>query len=387
MTNLLTHDHDERHASPAPRPGFRRGSFLAGLEGQPAFGFIGPNWFASVMGTGIVANAAATLPVQFPGLLAFARTVWVLDVVLLVAVVAATAIHWSHHPATARGHLDNPVMSHFYGAPAMALMTVGAGAILVGQPVIGSTAAIGLDAVLWTAGTVLGLWTAVAVPYKTFMTHEVESDSAFGGWLMPVVPPMVSAATGPLLIPHLPAGQWQLTMQLLCAAMFGLTIIASLVVIALIWGRLARHGAGAASTIPTLWIVLGPLGQSITAGHTLGATATSVLPAPYGTAFEAAGLVFGVPMWGFAMLWTALAITITVRTARAGMPFALTWWSFTFPVGTVVTGTSGLAAATGAHLFTGAAVLFYVGLLVAWGTVAVRTTHGVYRGHLLKAPA
>ena len=29
-------------------------------------GRIGPNWFASVMGTGIVATAGATLPVQLP---------------------------------------------------------------------------------------------------------------------------------------------------------------------------------------------------------------------------------------------------------------------------------------------------------------------------------
>ncbi|SDD43797.1 C4-dicarboxylate transporter/malic acid transport protein [Nocardioides lianchengensis] len=360
---------------------------MAGLEGQPAFGFIGPNWFASVMGTGIVANAAATLPIGVPGLLVFARMVWVLAVVLLAAVVVATTLHWRGHRVTARGHLDDPVMSHFYGAPAMALMTVGAGAVLVGEPVVGRDVAIGMDAVLWTAGTVLGLWTAVAVPYKTFTTHDVQEDSAFGGWLMPVVPPMVSAATGPLLIPHLPAGQWQLTMQLLCTVMFGLTLLASLIVIALIWGRLARHGAGAAATVPTLWIVLGPLGQSITAGHTLGATAPDALPAPYGTAFEAAGLVYGVPVWGFALLWLALAIAITARTVREGMPFALTWWSFTFPVGTVVTGTSGLAAATGAHLFTAAAVVFYVGLLAAWAVVAVRTAHGVYRGHLLRAPA
>lgn len=363
------------------------GGFLAGLEGQPALGFIGPNWFASVMGTGIVANAAATLPVDVPGLLTFARAVWVLDVVLLVVVVAATALHWRHHRDTARGHLDDPVMSHFYGAPAMALMTVGAGAMLVGQPLIGHGAAVGLDAVLWTAGTVLGLWTAVAVPFKTFTVHDVRPDSAFGGWLMPVVPPMVSAATGPLLVPHLPVGQWQLTMQLLCSAMFGLTLVASLVVLALIWGRLAHHGAGAAATVPTLWIGLGPLGQSITAGHTIGVSAPSALPAPYGTAFEAAGLVFGVPMWGFAMLWACLAVAFTVRTARTGMPFALTWWSFTFPVGTVVTGTSGLAAATGAHLFTVASVLFYVGLLAAWSVVATRTAYGVYRGHLLRAPA
>ncbi|MEP6816825.1 MAG: TDT family transporter [Marmoricola sp.] len=303
-------------------------SFLADLGGQPAFAFIGPNWFAAVMGTGIVANAAATLPVHVPGLLVFARTVWALDVILLAAVTGATLIHWIQHTRTARGHLDNPMMSHFYGAPAMGLMTVGAGALLVGQPLVGHTAAVSMDFVLWTAGTALGLWTAVAIPYKAFTTHEVQPDSAFGGWLMPVVPPMVSAATGPLLLPFLPTGQWQLAMQLACTMMFGLTLVASLIVITMIWSRLVHHKLGAAAAVPTLWIVLGPLGQSITAAHTLGTTATTVLPAPYGTAFEAMGLVYGAPIWGFAMLWLALAIAVTIRTAHDGMPFSLTWWSW-----------------------------------------------------------
>ena len=162
-THCLAKDVDRTSTSTGTRTRTtsRRG-FLSGLEGQPAFGYIGPNWFASVMGTGIVANAAATLPVHPPALLALARTVWVLDVVLLLAVVTATALHWHHHRATARGHLDDPVMSHFYGAPAMALMTVGAGAMLVGQPIIGQSWAVGLDAVLWTTGTALGLWTAWA---------------------------------------------------------------------------------------------------------------------------------------------------------------------------------------------------------------------------------
>ena len=44
----------------------------------------GPNWFASVMGTGIVATAGATLPVHIPGLHVFARVVWVVAAVLLV---------------------------------------------------------------------------------------------------------------------------------------------------------------------------------------------------------------------------------------------------------------------------------------------------------------
>jgi C4-dicarboxylate transporter/malic acid transport protein len=368
-------------ARPAPR------GFLADLEGQPAFGFVGPNWFASVMGTGIVANAAATLPVQVPGLLVGARVVWLLDVLLLVVVCGATTAHWRQHRSTARGHLDDPVMSHFYGAPAMALMTVGAGALLVGVPVIGQPSAVALDAVLWSAGTLLGLWTAVAVPFKAFTSHENAPHSAFGGWLMPIVPPMVSAATGPLLLPHLPRGQWQLTMQLACSMMFGLTLVASLIVITLIWSRLVHHKVGPAAAVPTLWIVLGPLGQSITAAHTLGGTATSTLPEPYGRAFEAMGLVYGAPMWGFAMLWLALAAAVTIRTARQGLPFSLTWWSFTFPVGTVVTGTSGLAAITHANFLITAAVVLYVGLVLAWLTVATRTALGTYRGHLLAQPA
>ena len=55
--------------------------------------------------------------------------------------------------------------------------------------------------------------------------------------------------------------------------MFGLSLLASLVVITLVWGRLARHKIGAAAMVPTLWIVLGPLGQSITAANNLGAQA------------------------------------------------------------------------------------------------------------------
>ena len=374
-----------RHAHDDAAPGRPARRFLSELEDQPAFGHITPNWFASVMGTGIVANAAATLPVHSPVLLDAARVVWVLDVVLLVVVSAATAAHWVRHPAKARAHLANPVMSHFYGAPAMALMTVGAGAMLVGRPLIGDTAALALDAVLWSAGTLLGLWTAVAVPFRAFTDHDVKPDSAFGGWLMPVVPPMVSAATGTLLIPHLPAGEARTTLLALCYAMFGLTLLASLVMITLLWNRLVQHKVGAAAAVPTLWIVLGPLGQSITAAHNLGEAAPTLLPAPYGTAFHALGLVYGLPIWGFAMLWATLALAVTIRTARSGLPFSLTWWSFTFPVGTVVTGTSGLAAATGLGLFTGAAVLFYAALVTAWLVVAVRTLRGTFTGRLLRA--
>jgi C4-dicarboxylate transporter/malic acid transport protein len=360
--------------------------FLAALDDRRlALAAVGPNWFASVMGTSIVVTAAVTLPVRVPGLRPLALGVWVLAGLLLVAVTAATVGHWIGYPERARAHLDNPVMAHFYGAPPMALLAFGAATLLAGGDILGARAALDVDVVLWLTGTALGLLTAVAVPYRLFTRLDVPPDGAFGGWLMPVVPPMVSAATGALLVPHAPAGQLRQTLLLGCYAMFGLSLLASVVVITLLWNRLAQHKVGPAAMVPTLWIVLGPLGQSITAANNLGTQAALALPSPCAAALRAFGLVYGVPVWGFTLMWAALAAALTVRAARSGLPFTLTWWSFIFPVGTVVTGTSDLALASGSDLFRAAAVLLFTGLVVAWLTVAVRTAAGTWSGRLLRA--
>ena len=98
-------------------------------------------------------------------------------------------------------------------------------------------------------------------------------------------------------------------------------------------------------------------------------------------------LVYGVPVWGFAVLWIALATALTIRTLRRGMPFALTWWSLTFPVGTFVTGTTQLAVHTGLPSFRVAAAIAYVGLLTTWCLVAVRTFRGGLRGNIFAPPS
>jgi tellurite resistance protein TehA-like permease len=86
------------------------------------------------------------------------------------------------------------------------------------------------------------------------------------------------------------------------------------------------------------------------------------------------------------VLWIALATSLTVRTLRRGMPFALTWWSLTFPVGTFVTGTTQLAAHTGLPAFRIAAVIAYAGLLSTWLLVGYRTARGTVGGDLLAPP-
>src|SRR6476620_11048198 len=349
--------------------------------------YLGPNWFASVMGTGIVATAGATLPLHIPGLRTFALVVWVASAAWLVVLIGAMVAHWVRHPTVARSHARNPQMAHFYGAAPMALLTVGAGAVLVGRDLIGERAAVDLAWVLWTVGTLGGLITAMSIPYLMFTQYRVEADAAFGGWLMPVVPPMVSAATGAMLIPHMAPGSGRATMLYGCYAMFGLSLIASLIIITMVWSRLAHFGTSGTARVPTLWIVLGPLGQSITVAGLLGTDAALAVDRNLADGMNVFAVLYGVPVWGFAVLWIGLATALTVRTLRRGMPFALTWWSLTFPVGTFVTGTTQLAVHTGLPSFRVAAAIAYVGLLGTWCLVAVRTFRGGLRGNIFAPPA
>jgi tellurite resistance protein TehA-like permease len=171
-----------------------------------------------------------------------------------------------------------------------------------------------------------------------------------------------------------------------CYAMFGLSLLASLNIIAMIWSRLVLYGTSGTARVPTLWIALGPLGQSITAAGLLGATAGLAVEQDVAEDMNGFAILYGVPVWGFAVLWIALATLLTVRTLRRGMPFALTWWSLTFPVGTFVTGTSQLAGHTHLPAFKVAAAVAYAGLLFTWLLVAVRTARGSLRGNLLKLP-
>lgn len=350
--------------------------------------YITPNWFASVMGTGIVAVAASSLPVQSVALRIAATVVWGVAGVLLLVVTAATVTHWVRHPAVAMGHHRHPVMRHFYGAPPMAVLTVGAGALLLGRDWIGLPAAVTVDWVLWTVGTVGGLLSAVLVPSVVLRRHDGPPAVPSGAWLMSIVPPMVSASTGALLVPYAPAGQARATLFWACWTLFGLSLAASSVVIVAVMGRLARHGSGAAGSVPTIWIVLGPIGQSITAANLLATVAPGVVDRDTAHALLVVALVYGFGMLGAALLWAAIAVTITVGVARRHLPFSLTWWSFTFPVGTCVTGMNGLALHSGLVAVDVLAVTADAALVAAWVVVAARTLHGaVVTGALLQAPS
>ncbi|UYQ61198.1 TDT family transporter [Streptomyces peucetius] len=373
---------------PLPRtPGpARTAGAPASAPRLPSLRHLGPNWYAAVMGTAIVAGAGVALPVDVPGLRAACTGVWALSAVLLAVVLTARAAHWVHHRDQARAHLLDPAVAPFYGCLSMALLAVGGGTLTLGADVVGEGPATTAGFALFGAGTFVGLVTAVAVPYLMVVRHRLTPGSASPVWLLPVVAPMVSASTGPLLVPHLPPGQWREAMLLASYTMFGLSLLATMLVLPVVFARLVHHGPLPLALTPSLFLVLGPLGQSTTAVHKLADVAPEAIEAAYASALGALALVHGVPVMGFALLWLALAAAMVLRAARRGMPFTMGWWAFTFPVGTCVTGAGALAERTGLVAYAWLSVGLYAFLVTAWAVAAALTVRGLLCRELLAAP-
>jgi tellurite resistance protein TehA-like permease len=149
------------------------------------------------------------------------------------------------------------------------------------------------------------------------------------------------------------------------------------ILIVLFYARLTYLKVPGGTLVTTLWLVVGPLGQSVAGINALGTAAGQVWPA-LAPALRAAGLVYGLPVWGFGIYWLALALLITLRAARMHLPFALGWWAFTFAVGVLTAGTYALYGRTGAALFAGAGLSLLALLAVMWALVAGHTVrHGL----------
>ncbi len=124
----------------------------------------------------------------------------------------------------------------------------------------------------------------------------------------------------------------------------------------------------------------------MTAAGILGTVAKGAVPSEIAYGFEIFAVLYGVPVLGFVLLWTCMAILLSIRAHYRQMRFALTYWAFTFPVGTCVTGIAQLADHTGLPLFEWTSILYYIGLLGAWTVAAFGTTRGMITGHLFRSP-
>lgn len=347
-----------------------------------------PNWFAVTMGTGVLALALAACPWRFPGLPVLAEGLWLLAVLLFCLFSGLYAARWLLFFDEAREIFAHATVSMFIGTIPMGLATLINGLLLFGLPRWGA-AVVPLALGLWWLDAAMALACGVLIPYLMFTRQAHRIDQMTAVWLLPVVAAEVAAASGGLLVPHLAVSE-QFSVLVASYVLWAYSVPVALSLLVILLLRLALHKLPPASMAASSWLALGPIATGALGLLVLGSAAPAVFAAHglvgIGEIARGLGLLGALLLWGLGLWWLALAVLVTQRQARDGMPFNLGWWGFTFPLGVYALTTLRLGEALAAPFFTGLGAVLVLLLALLWTLVASRTLAGAYRGSLFVSP-
>lgn len=346
----------------------------------------GTNWFTVVMGVGIVAGLLFSSPVAIPGQKVIGMSMFVLLNLVFSLALLLWIGRWIWHPKEALADFKDPARALFYGALAMGINVVGNDYLVIGPSALGLNLAVLLSKIFWVLGTVVSLFTVVAVPYLLFVNHQIKSAEAQASWLIPVVPTIVAAATGLNLIPYWSGDSLKFALTALDVSMFGMTFFLFLMVSGLFYARLVFQQRLEGGLAPSVWIEIGPIGMSMATFATLPMATQSIL-GPYTQALHAVGLVFAIAMWGVGMWWIAIASlysVLHVADKSSRIPYSLGWWSYVFPLGSFTNGTYALYHLSGQPFFQFASFIQFIVLSGFFIVVFIRTLKGIWNGSLLR---
>ncbi|VVQ06436.1 hypothetical protein PS918_04727 [Pseudomonas fluorescens] len=348
-----------------------------------------PNWFAATMGTGVLALALAQLPIASPVLHAIAEALWQFNIVLFLMFTALYAARWVLFFDEARRIFGHSTVSMFFGTIPMGLATIINGFLVFGVPRWGD-GVVQLAEALWWLDVAMALACGVLIPYMMFTRQEHSIDQMTAVWLLPVVAAEVAAASGGLLAPHLADAHSQLVVLVTSYVLWAFSLPVAFSILTILLLRMALHKLPHENMAASSWLALGPIGTGALGMLLLGAEAPAIFAANglsgIGEIAAGLGLVAGITLWGFGLWWMLMAVLITLRYLRAGIPFNLGWWGFTFPLGVYSLATLKLASTLHLAFFSVVGCVLVTMLALMWLIVGKRTLQGAWRGELFVSP-
>lgn len=348
-----------------------------------------PNWFAATMGTGILALSLAQFPWTIPGLRLAAEGLWMLNIVLFLAFTVMYLARWILYFDEAKRVFGHSTVSMFFGTIPMGMATIINGLLAFGLPRWGAEV-IPLAHALWWLDVVMSMLCGICIPYMMFTRQQHSIDQMTAVWLLPVVAAEVAAVSGGLLVPHIGEAQSQLLIMITSYVLWAFSVPLALSILVILLLRMALHKLPHESMAASSWLALGPIGTASLGMLVIGGEAPAVFTAnamaDIGHIAAGVGFVAGVLFWGCGLWWMLLALLITVRYCRDGIPFNLGWWGFTFPLGVFTVTTLKLSTLLAIPFFKGFGAVLVVTLLLVWLLVAAKTVQGAWRGTLFVSP-
>ncbi len=327
---------------------------------------LNPSWGAVVMGTGILAVCFKLYSQNHPILASASRVVACMNTLVFAIILVPWVLRWFIAFDKVVADLNDPIKSSFYP-------TLPIGALVLASDYLVVLGVVKPALYLWVFGATLTLALGVVAPYNMFKCGKVCICKVNPAWFIPPVGLIVIPIPGGLLLQHLTgvARDAVLTIDIIG---WGSGFFTYLPLLAICMYRFIMHDVMPGTLAPTVWINLGPIGAGTISLYNI------VLNAGYTSFARPAIIDLGTLFWGSGAWWLAIAVVMTIYYARRlKLPYAMSWWAFTFPLGAYAASTHAVSIVTGSRVIYWYGASLTTLLLALWLTTASRTLVNVLK--------
>lgn len=337
-----------------------------------------PAFFAAVMGTGIFGITSKYYSCYWSWLNYVSTTLLIINVVGFLIILVPWILRWFLFRGDALKDLGHPVAGQFYATLPIGCLVLAA-QLLVFQESYPAALFLLIAKYLWISGALLAFISALIIPIVNF-SKDISVEDINPTWFMPPVSLIVIPIAGAKIVNYWPHSIQKLMLILNYTAWgSGFFLFMFLAAICLCRFFVAPRLPG--FLVPTVWIYLGPIGAGTIALLNLASASNPILG---DQAIEIIKL-FGLIYWGFGFWWLMAASIITITNIlKKNLPYALSWWAFTFPLGAYTGATFLISSYYQCDAIRLYGFFCYLLLAVCWLTVFIKTIDRVCTGELFK---
>lgn len=339
-----------------------------------------PAWFAAIMGTAVI-----------PVAISFLNFFWVKPLSMLFIILSAGAfllflLPWTAkfflYPASIRKDLNHPIAANFFPTMPIALLLFSLNLMKFPTMFFGEQFSLQLAYYLWLLGSAGIYLMGFVILIHIFRHQDIKLGHANFGWYIPPVSKLIIPLAGYELAGHFP--QHAELLITISTVSFGVGFFLFIFVGAAVYHRYIYHELPMSRFAATFFIGIAPTAimsvvlfkiMHLFSHHNFMGLDSAVV-----VTICKFGILF---TWGFAAWWFIMALIVTsYYLTKLDLPYALSWWAFTFPAGALCV-SSGVAWQASQfaiiHTFYQFTVVF---LLLVWMVVFIRTLKGVMSGKI-----
>ena len=346
-----------------------------------------PGWFASVMGTAVAVIAIYVFQDFIPFAKFWQLFFLSLAIVGFVVVFIPWILRWFLYFDQVKADLKHPVLGAFYPTMPISLIIIGLALEKSGHLIMSHETLLPILQFLWIAGSAGIAYFSVTILNINFMKSDVDWGVANMGWLIPPVSALIVPILGGSLSVEY-AGTTLGTINLVASLIFlGVGSLLFIFVMGAVFTRYLFHDLLPAHLAPTIWIGIAPTAILTIISLKLVDPIIQFFGASALVAegFKIVSKILGLGFWGFAFFWVILAVIVTAQHhKKIKIPFAMSWWAFTFPLGSFTVSTGIIHKAIGVDFFLWVGMTALAAFAFIWSAVSVRTIRGVISGEIFE---